>query len=447
MEAFIKRSIILIIIFCLVSTAAFSQRTPLQRLPVSERNLTPATLWKDGTLSVTAGYYGRAKYTDSKEKQIFVNTGVLAAEYDSGYAWDFVGFYIAGSVYEGGGKGQSETLKYNIYTNKDKGYSAMTGAAMKAKLNLMDGITLKIKGGYLPINSGMIGSDGEFMQDSYRGIDARVSIIDAIHITYTWVDQFKNSWDDGFRNTTNKWHQDRWSYDDARRISYVHSAGLRFLMDDGVLDFALGEALKYRRGAQVLMFAPVKLSETSRLELVAYAMWAKNVKKLSGFESPEDEYHYSGSIGYISKYSELKVAYGYTIAHDSNEMNFRLTPKGNSDSRSFSRVEAQLDDFVWHKEMVFKGTIGHDIGHYIGAEGIKITVSGNYGWNINNPGKSKLGRAWEVDYSISYKPRQGMLKGLEAGVYCGHLRAKNMEYYKVDDKDDTKVMVKYTLKI
>ena len=74
-----------------------------------------------------------------------------------------------------------------------------------------------------------------------------------------------------------------------------------------------------------------------------------------------------------------------------------------------------------------------------------VGASYNYGWNMVNyipdAGKSK---AHEFNYYVEYEVKQGIAEGLALGVYAGHLRFKDNEFYGIEDRNDIKVILSYS---
>lgn len=53
-----------------------------------------------------------------------------------------------------------------------------------------------------------MGTSGGLQSHSYRGVEAKYKIGD-FELGYGWADQFRNEWDNRFRDMTNSWEQGR----------------------------------------------------------------------------------------------------------------------------------------------------------------------------------------------------------------------------------------------
>ncbi|UGA40017.1 hypothetical protein JOS77_11940 [Chromobacterium haemolyticum] len=153
---------------------------------------------------------------------------------------------------------------------------------------------------------------------------------------------------------TNSWEQGRSNGSAAKRVDYVNSLGFRYAPKNGFVDVGVGEGKDYRRNAQIAGSYSWQLNGDDKLTATGYYFTGKYQTQLSGIQNPKNEYHASGSVSYATGGWTLMGGLGYTKAPDSGELNFRMTPWGNSDNRNFIQTWGQLDDFVWDGTTVYK---------------------------------------------------------------------------------------------
>ena len=453
----------------------FSAEEPLQDeitplVPIAQEVTDPApppdespkgfsSLFEDASLTLNSTYYGRSRYADNRNRfdgggnpvrgsagEIHVNAFGQAAIFRSGYAWNVIGFDVAGLTNLGRGNGTSEVLLHKEPGNRDRSSASLGQAAVKMRLDGGD-FGFEARGGYTPISVGSLGTSGGLHSHSYRGFETRVRYLD-FSLGYGWADRFRNEWDDTYRKMYNSWHQNRYGYHDGRRITYVHSLGARYEFGPdraGFVDLGVGEGRNYRRNAQAVISAPIDLGCFGVLTLTGYGIMAKYRRDL--FRTPkklETEYHVSGSAQLKTGLWTLMAGLGHTSAPNSEEMQFRLTAWGNSDNRNYIQTWAQLDDFVWDGQNVVKVGVKHEVGKAVGLPGLSVGGSYNYGWNANNPGLRRKSTGWEVNYHAEYTVQSGGMKGLALGVYAGHLRYANNNFTGKQNRNDIKVILSYS---
>ncbi|XLM20928.1 hypothetical protein MKD33_01295, partial [Chromobacterium piscinae] len=88
---------------------------------------------------------------------------------------------------------------------KDKSDAVLSQAALKFRQN-PDGQGLSARAGYTPISIGTMGTSGGLQSHAYRGFEGKYKFGD-FEVGYGWADQFRNEWDDRFRDITNSWEQ------------------------------------------------------------------------------------------------------------------------------------------------------------------------------------------------------------------------------------------------
>ncbi|MGC0153364.1 OprD family outer membrane porin [Chromobacterium vaccinii] len=400
----------------------------------------------------SALYYGR----DRQEKQpgnsnagdIRVNALNLGLNFKSGYAWNTLGFDAAAhaSLRLNRGIGFSEVL-YHDYNDasdlaeggggKDKSDAVLSQAALKFRQH-PDGQGFSARAGYTPIGIGVLGTSGGLQSHAYRGFEGKYKLGD-FELGYGWADQFRNEWDNRFRDMTNSWEQGRTNGSHPGKIRYVDSIGLRYAPDGAFVDIGFGEGKDYRRTAQIAGSYSWKLAGGDTLTGVAYYFQGKDLAPL-GLPNSQQAWHASASLSYASGGLTLMAALGKSRNPDGGEVNFRLTPYGNSDNRNFIQTWGQDDDFVWDGSRVAKLGASYDFSKR-GLPGLSVGVSGNYATGLKNPGAPDS-KARELDLSASYTVQSGPLKGAGIGVYPAWYRSG--DFYGKKDRNDVKVIASYS---
>ncbi|KIA80172.1 hypothetical protein QR66_11815 [Chromobacterium piscinae] len=416
---------------------------------IPESNVYDLLTKSETTLS--AIYYGRDRQDQtpgSNNGDIHVNALNLGLNFKSGYAWDHLGFDAAAhaALRLNNGLGWSEVLYHDVNDKsdpseegrgKDKSTAVLSQAALKFRQNA-DGQGLSARLGYTPISIGTMGTSGGLQSHAYRGFEGKYKFGD-FEVGYGWADQFRNEWDDRFRDITNSWEQGRTDGSKPKRIDYVNSIGLRYAPKDWFVDFGFGEGKDYRSNAQVAASYTWKLGDDS-LTATGYYFTAKYKTALSGIQNPKNEWHASGSLSYSTGGLTLMGGYGSTHAPDSGELNFRLAPWANADNRNFIQTWGQLDDFVWDGTKVYKIGLSYDFGK-IGVTGLSAGISANFASGMKNAGKADT-KAEEVDFNVGYTVQSGFLKGASIGVYPAQLRTHG--FSGKADRNDVKVIASYS---
>ena len=415
-----------------------------------------STLFEDASLTLRSTYYGRARSADNRNRydgagnpvgkhtnEIHVNSFGQGVDLRSGYAWGILGFDVSGHTNLGRGNGWSEVLYHRERGNEDRSSLTLGQAALKTRLAAGD-FAFEARGGFTPISIGSLGTSGGLHPHAYRGFETKVKYKD-FTLGYGWADQFKNEWDDHYRDMFNKWHQNRFGNDDGRRIRYVHSLGMRYEWGenkDGFADIGVGEGRRYRKNAQAVISAPFDLS-FGTLTLTGYGIVAK-YQDLYSDRKKATEYHVSGSAKLKTGLWTFATGLGHTRAPDSEEMQFRLTAWGNSDNRNYIQTWGQLDDFVWDGQNVVKAEVGYELGKKVRLPGLSVGARYLYTWNGVNPNRIAKSAGWELDYNVEYQVQKGALKGLSLGVYAGHLRWANNKFHGKQNRNDVKVIMSYS---
>ena len=410
--------------------------------------------WRDAYLNLRFTYYARDRNnygTESKASEIDVDALGWGLDFRSGYAWGLLGFDGSLALNVGKGQGNSEVLLYDSNENKDSSSASFREAAIKLRYETGDFGTLSLRGGFTPIRVGTIGTSGGVNPHGYRGFESKWRLGRAggarnFEIGYGWADRFHNDWDDRFREMTNMWHQNRDGHQDGRRIDYIHSLGLRYEFgpeDAAFVDVGVGEGKGFRKNAQIAASYPFVLSDGT-LTLTGYYIWGKYERELASHfaDDPDDEYHFSASAAYSKGPWTLFAGYGQTRARDGLEMQFRLTPWGNSDNRNYIQTWAQLDDFVWDGEKVVKVSVAYDLSEVL-LPGLRLGASFNYGWDIESYDERGTLSAKEFDLSLEYLPTSERFQGWSFGVYPAWLRFEDDNFYGKHSRDDVKFIIAY----
>jgi hypothetical protein len=404
------------------------------------------SLFSKSETTVSTTFYSRNRHATDHAGDIHVNALSLGIDWRSGYAagpWGFVGADVSGftNLRVAPGTGLSEVLYHDYRDDADKTYATLAQAALKWR-STASGDGWQVRAGYLPLSVGTLGSSGGLHSHAYRGAEVKYRVA-GWEFGYALADQFRNEWDNRFRPMTNAWHQNRDQYDGtASRIDYVHSAGIRYEANANTyIDAGVGEGKRFRRNAQVAATHAWRIADHGTVTTTGYALWGRYQTALGPTASPSNEWHASTSVGYASGPFTVSVGFGLTHAPDSGEMNFRLTPWANSDNRNQIQTWGQLDDFVWDGTRVIKASATYQIGPYIGVPGLAVGVSGIRGWAIRNPGRGDTS-ANEIDLSLTYDVKEGLLKGAGIGVYPAQLRTNG--FYGKSDRNDVKIIASYS---
>lgn len=378
----------------------------------------------------------------------------LGLDISSGYLWGIVGFDLGlyGNIKVGPTTGQSEILYYDYYTGQEKSELAIGRASLKFKFG-DDANGFKANVGYTPINVGTIGTSSGLHSHAYRGFEAKYTFHD-FEIGYGWADQFHNEWTTQFIDLSTSPYQNQPPYENTgQRIDYIHSLGLRYVFGpkkEGFVDVGIGQGKGYRNNQQIAASYTFDLDTERSLKFTGYYFQGQYNPELSGISDPTNEWHSSVGATYKQGGWSLFAGYGKTHAPNSGELNFALTPFGNSDDRNFIQTTGQLDDYVWDGEQVVKVGVDYEVGRLINLPGLVTGVSYNYGWNLKNydangkrNGRSKIS---EIDAKLVYTVPKGKLKGLSAGVYVGRLRGDS-DFYGKPHRNDIKFILSYELKL
>ena len=409
-----------------------------------------AAFWREAQGNFRFTYYGRARDSHNAPDdagKIHVNAFGFGLDFRSGYAWGVVGFDASLAMNLGEGVGNSEVLKFDSVEGEDSSSSSFREAALKFNFG-DENRRFALRGGFTPIRVGTIGTSGGINPHGYRGVEAKFRS-GSLELGYGWADRFHNDWDDNFRDLTNMWHQNRDGHEDGQRIDYIHSLGFRYEFGpdkSAFVDIGVGEGKDFRKNAQIAASYPVTFDDGGVLTFTGYYIWGKYEEKLASYiaSDPSNEYHFSASMQYRKGPWTFFAGYGQTHAPDGREMQFRLTPWGNSDNRNFIQTWGQLDDFVWDGEKVVKISAFLDLSDYV-LPGLRAGVSFLYGWDIDSYDDRGSISAREIDLSLEYVPSEGPLKGWSLGVYPAWLRFDDDRFYGKHSRNDIKVILGYNI--
>ncbi len=418
-----------------------------------------ADFLKDGSVVFRTTWYSRYRegfpslfYQSSGDKKF--NVLGLALDISSGYLWGILGFDFSfnSNLKIGPTVGQSEILFYDYATRQEKSEAMIGRASLKLKLGGDDN-GFKANVGYTPIDVGTIGTSSGLHPHGYRGFDAKYIFHD-FELGYGWADQFHNEWTTDFLPITTSEAQNQPPFQNTgKRIDYIHSLGARYKFGpqkSGFVDVGVGQGKDYRNNQQVVAGYQFDLAKERAFNITGYYFQGQYIPELSGVANPSNEWHTSFGVNYHEGPWTFVAGYGKTHAPDSGELNFALAAYGNSDSRDFNQVSAQLDDYIWDGEQAVKLGVNYEIGRLINLPGLVTGVSYNYGWGLINRnangqviGRSKVS---EIDTKLVYTVSEGVLKGVSAGVYAGWLRGDN-DFYGKPPRNDVKFILSYEIKL
>ena len=421
-------------------------------IPTIKSAANGAAFFDESDIKFRSVWYNRDRRTDNGKSQIKTSVAALGIDALSGYAWGIVGFDLTANLSGkiGASSGWTEILYHDlndVNNNQERSNATLGQAALKLKFtngNGNDGLYLR--GGYTPIDVGTLGTGGGLLQDAYRGVEAKYQLGD-MTFGYGWANQFRNEWDDRYRDMTNSTNQNRGPFiGTADKINYIHSLGVRYAATDAtatLIDGGIGEGEHYRRNGQLAAATTIPLGvdkASGNVRISGYAFTGKYLSALSGIANPAMEWHLSGAATYSRGPLALMMGVAATHAPDSGEMNFRLTPWANSDNRNFIQTLGQLDDYVWDGQKVVKIGLIYDLSKILQISGLSAGMSTNFSVGLRNPDGS-TGKMRELGARISYAAQSGALKGIKFDLLPGRLVTQN--FGGKQSRKDLKFIVAY----
>lgn len=408
------------------------------------------TFFNESDIKFRSVWYSRDRHTEDGKKQIKTSVAALGIDALSGYAWGIIGFDLTANLSGkiGASSGWTEILYHDLNdldNTQERSNMTVGQAALKLKFTSGNGNDgLYLRGGFTPIDVGTLGTAGGLLQDAYRGVEAKYQLGD-VTFGYGWADQFRNEWDNQYRDMTNATHQNRDSFiGTASKIAYIHSLGLRYAATAAsatLFDGGIGEGEHYRRNAQLAAATTIRLGAANeRMRISGYAFGARYLPALSGIANPGIEWHLSGAATYVRGALTLMAGIAATHAPDSGEMNFRLTPWANSDNRNYIQTLGQLDDYVWNGQKVLKLGLNYDLSNVLQLPGLFAGMSTNLSAGLRNPDGS-TGRMRELGARLSYTVQSGSLKGIKLDLLPGRLLTQNFKGKQ--SRKDLKFVVAY----
>ena len=380
----------------------------------------------------------------------------MAWDYRSGYYKDTIGLDIWANtnLQVGGTTGMSEILYYDhaceekddgSYTSCEKSYSAISVAALKAKLGDKEA-GLNLRAGYTRINMGTIRSSWGLNPHAYRGLEAKANFGD-LTVGYAIADQFKNDWRKEFQPMTTKWHQNQ--HPDASKhggeIDYIHTIGASYKLGDALIDGGYGIGKDYRTNWQLHGKYNFDLGEAKVNLSAFYHGSIAEESELTGVTDAKAE-SYIG-LGAKIKHGDFTWTAGLSKIDTDGQAktyNFRLTPWANSDNRSYQKAKSQVDDYTADGTQAVKLGVDYKFTSW-GLPGLTAGISGNYGTNIISDMEKKEydGTAHSFDWRVGYQFQEGGLKGLKVRVNRGKFRGEDVIHKK--DRNDLKVLISYSV--
>ncbi len=205
----------------------------------------------DSTLTGGIYYWQRERdrkdvTTNKYETNLSHATWNANLDFQSGFAWDVIGFDIAAftaiEMAENGDSGHPNEI---AFSSKNKGYSedysgdksgiSLYKAAAKFKYG-----PVWARAGYIqPTGQTLLAPHWSFMPGTYQGAEAGAAFdygdSGALSFSYMWTNEYKAPW----HTETDKFYQN----DKTTRVDYLHSIGAKYdFKNDLVLEAAFGQA-------------------------------------------------------------------------------------------------------------------------------------------------------------------------------------------------------------
>ncbi|MDR2868870.1 MAG: hypothetical protein LBV04_00280 [Deferribacteraceae bacterium] len=346
--------------------------------------------------------YNQALGNSWGDRDLRAILGSFGVRFTSGYA-GFLGADLSTYTNIGAAVGMTEVLKHDFDNNKERNVADLNVIALKTRF-VGAGMQFDFKIGYVPIDVGNIGYGDTLHEHSYRGFEAKLLFNEEIELSYAAADRFSPEFSDGMDDMMfGSVHED-----------FIHTVGVKRIFQDGYVDAGVGHGADYRINAQVALLYPMPVS-AGVVELTGFAHLGRYLGS-TGYSGISNEYYIGAGLTFTyADFVRLRFGHSYTSARNSGEMNFRLTPWGQSDERAFLQTAGRLDYFAWDDEIATQvgATLLFDRMDFPGLE-FGVTVI--RGWN----------EAYELDTHLQYKfPEGSTLAGVTAGVYQSRLRFNN----------------------
>ncbi|WP_421318322.1 OprD family outer membrane porin [Aeromonas veronii] len=363
---------------------------------------------------IQGGATGDGKY----HSNLSHGTAQAALNFNSGYAWNFIGLDLGGfgaydlSIDESNGVNEENEFSFigrqwgeKMDKLSENGFS-LSNAALKFNFG-NTGVTAK--GGYTQLYvPGVIGVNWSYQPGTYRGGQVEGNF-GGLYLTYAIADEYKAPWfkeTAGFSKKT--MYAGSSAFNDENSIDYIHGLAARYTFENGTaVTGSFGQSEGYM--------------DSYHFKL------AHKFDVLGGLST---SYQFYGSETENNDYDGLAWQQALTAAWNYAQYGFRLEglwtkaegALGNYLPRlTTGYANSQGANEIWwdsrsdwnnHNEKALFAGITRSLDDLVGAPGWAVGVSGAYGWDAENPTTGlKNGEEWAANFDVMYTVQDGKLKG------------------------------------
>lgn len=362
---------------------------------------------------IQGGATGDGKY----HSNLSHGTAQAALNFNSGYAWNFIGLDLGGfgaydlSIDESNGVNEENEFSFIGKKWGDKmdgvaeGGFSLSNAALKFKL----GDSVTAKGGYTQLYvPGVIGVNWSYQPGTYRGGQIEGNF-GGLYLTYAIADEYKAPW---FKETAGfskkSMYAGSTAFNDENSIDYIHGLAARYTFENGTaVTGSFGQSEGYM--------------DSYHFKL------AHKFDVLGGLST---SYQFYGSETDNSDYNGLAWQQALTASWAMGPYGFRLEglwTKAEGDLGNYlprlttGYANSQGANEIWwdsrsdwnenNEKALFAG-VTRSLDDLVGAPGWTVGVSGAYGWDAENGNSTRVdGKEWAANFDVMYTVQDGKLKG------------------------------------
>ncbi|MFM5742531.1 OprD family outer membrane porin [Aeromonas veronii] len=362
---------------------------------------------------IQGGATGDGKY----HSNLSHGTAQAALNFNSGYAWNFIGLDLGGfgaydlSIDESNGVNEENEFSFIGKKWGDKmdgvaeGGFSLSNAALKFKL----GDSVTAKGGYTQLYvPGVIGVNWSYQPGTYRGGQVEGNF-GGLYLTYAIADEYKAPW---FKETAGfskkSMYAGNTAFNDENSIDYIHGLAARYTFENGTaVTGSFGQSEGYM--------------DSYHFKL------AHKFDVLGGLST---SYQFYGSETDNSDYNGLAWQQALTASWAMGPYGFRLEglwTKAEGDLGNYlprlttGYANSQGANEIWwdsrsdwnenNEKALFAG-VTRSLDDLVGAPGWTVGVSGAYGWDAENGNSTRVdGKEWAANFDVMYTVQDGKLKG------------------------------------
>ncbi|MGY3914355.1 OprD family outer membrane porin [Aeromonas australiensis] len=362
---------------------------------------------------IQGGATGDGKY----HSNLSHGTAQAALNFNSGYAWNFIGLDLGGfgaydlSVDESNGVNEENEFSFagRKWGGKLDGLSEDGFSLSNAALKFKFGDSVTAKGGYTQLYvPGVIGVNWSYQPGTYRGGQVEGNF-GGLYLTYAIADEYKAPW---FKETAGfskaSMYAGNAAFNDENSIDYIHGLAARYTFENGTaVTGSFGQSEGYMDSYHFKLAHKFDVlgglstsyqfygSETDNNDYDGLA-WQQAITAAFGVGpyAFRVEGLWSKAEGKLGNYLP-RLTTGYANSQGANEIwwDSRSDWNHNNEKALFAGVTRTLDDLV-------------------GAPGWAVGVSGAYGWDAENGDSTlKNGKEWAANFDVMYTVQDGKLKG------------------------------------